>query len=120
VTKEEIMSSDIGTIIVPVRDLEKAKAVYARLLGVAPTMDEPYYVGFDTAGRHLGLDPNGHRQGMTGPVMYWHVDDIAGALDGLLAAGAEQLQPAKDVGGGKLIASVRDADGNVIGLLQPA
>ena len=114
------MTTDIGTIIVPVRDLEKAKAVYARLLGVAPVMDEPYYAGFDTGGRHLGLDPNGHRHGMTGPVMYWHVEDLAGALAGLVAAGAEELQPVRDVGGGKLTASVRDADGNVIGLLQPA
>jgi hypothetical protein len=30
------------------------------------------------------------------------------------------LQDAKDVGGGKLIAWVKDADGDVIGLLQPA
>jgi hypothetical protein len=38
----------------------------------------------------------------------------------LLEAGAEAQQDVKDVGGGKLIASVRDADGNVIGLLQSA
>jgi hypothetical protein len=36
----------------------------------------------------------------------------------LLDAGAEVHQAVKDVGGGKLIASVKDADGNVIGLLQ--
>jgi predicted enzyme related to lactoylglutathione lyase len=41
-------------------------------------------------------------------------------VEALLAAGAEPLQAVKDVGGGKLIASVRDADGNVIGLVQPA
>jgi predicted enzyme related to lactoylglutathione lyase len=120
VTKEKIMTSRIGTIIVPVSDLAKAKAVYGELLGVSPTMDEPYYVGYDADGRHLGLDPNGHRQGMTGPLVYWHVDDVAAAVAALLAAGAQEVQPVKDVGGGKLIASVRDADGNMIGLLQPA
>jgi predicted enzyme related to lactoylglutathione lyase len=36
----------------------------------------------------------------------------------LLDAGAEALQAVKDVGGGKLIASLKDADGNVIGLMQ--
>jgi predicted enzyme related to lactoylglutathione lyase len=36
----------------------------------------------------------------------------------LLEAGAEVHQEVKDVGGGKLIASVKDADGNLIGLLQ--
>jgi hypothetical protein len=34
--------------------------------------------------------------------------------------GAEAEQDVKDVGGGKPIASVKDADGNVTGLLQPA
>jgi hypothetical protein len=29
-------------------------------------------------------------------------------------------QEVRDVGAGKLIASVKDADGNVIGLVQPA
>ena len=32
----------------------------------------------------------------------------------------EVVRDAKDVGGGKLIAWVNDADGDVIGLLQPA
>jgi len=36
----------------------------------------------------------------------------------LLDAGAEMQQEVKDIGGGKLIASVRDADRNVIGLIQ--
>ncbi len=35
----------------------------------------------------------------------------------LLDAGA-QMHHVNDVGGGKLIASVKDADGNVIGLIQ--
>ena len=55
---------------------------------------------------------------MTGPVGYWHVDDIEEGLKLLLDAGAEALQAITDVGGGKLIASVNDADGNVIGLIQ--
>jgi hypothetical protein len=36
------------------------------------------------------------------------------------AARAKAEQDAKDVGGGKLTATVKDADGNVIGLLQPS
>jgi predicted enzyme related to lactoylglutathione lyase len=54
------------------------------------------------------------------PVPYWHVEDIAGSVQALAAGGGEVLQDAKDVGGGTLIAWVKDADGNVIGLLQPA
>ena len=76
------------------------------------------YVGFEVDGQDIGLDPNGHSKGMTGPVGYWHVDDINESLEALLEAGAETQQPISDVGGGKLIASVKDADGNAIGLLQ--
>lgn len=68
----------------------------------------------------VGLDPNGHAQGMTGPIGYWQVDDIRARLGALVEAGAEVLQDVKDVGGGKLVASVKDADGNGIGLIQPA
>jgi predicted enzyme related to lactoylglutathione lyase len=120
VTEEITMTSGIGTIIIPVTDLATAKAVYGELLGVAPVMDESYYVQFQSAGQAVGLDPNGHKKGMTGPMTYWHVDDLAGRVEALLKAGADELQAAKDVGGGKLVASVKDADGNVIGLLQEA
>jgi hypothetical protein len=36
----------------------------------------------------------------------------------ILAAVGEQHQEINDVGGGNLIATVKDADGNLIGLLQ--
>ena len=81
-------------------------------------MDQAYYVGFSVGDQEIGLDPNGHSKGMTGPIGYWHVDDIQKSLKRLLDAGAEAQQEVKDVGGGKLIASVKDADGNVIGLIQ--
>jgi predicted enzyme related to lactoylglutathione lyase len=112
------MTSGMRTVIFPVKDIAAAKLLYGQLLGVAPAMDEVYYVGFNVDGQHVGLDPNGHSKGMTGPVGYWHVDDIHHCLEALLAAGAETGQPVTDVGGGRLIATVKDADGNVIGLLQ--
>ena len=56
---------------------------------------------------------------MTGPVGYWHVDDIEMRVKTLVEAGGRVTQEVRDVGGGKLIACVADSDGNVIGLLQP-
>ena len=112
------MNEGAKTIIFPVTDLGTAKAVFTALLGVEPESDQPYYVGYSVGGQQIGLDPNGHRTGMTGPVAYWHVDDIAGSLKLLGDAGATVKQDAKDVGGGRLIATVTDADGNPIGLLQ--
>ncbi len=114
------MTEGIKTFIYPVKDLAKAKTLYSELLGVEPYMDEAYYVGFDVEGQDVGLDPHGHSQGMTGPVGYWHVDDIKSSVKALLDAGAEAHQEVKDVSGGKLIASVKDADGNVIGLIRSA
>jgi predicted enzyme related to lactoylglutathione lyase len=114
------MTEGVKTIIYPVKDLDRAKALFTALFGSAPGSDTPYYVGWKVAGQDVGLDPNGHAHGLSGPVPYWHVDDIAGSVQALVAAGGEVLQDAKDVGGGKLIAWVKDADGNVIGLLQPA
>ena len=112
------MTSGLRTVIYPVKDLARAKTLYGQLLGVEPYADEPYYVGFRVGDQELGLDPNGHSQGLTGPLGYWEVDDIEKSLELLLAAGAEQQQATKDVGGGKLIASVKDVDGNVTGLVQ--
>jgi predicted enzyme related to lactoylglutathione lyase len=83
-------------------------------------LTRPWYVGFDVDGQHIGLDPNGHSRGMTGPLAYAHVDDIRKCLKALLAAGAVAGQEITDVGGGKLIATAKDADGNLIGLLQEA
>jgi predicted enzyme related to lactoylglutathione lyase len=108
----------IKTVLHPVSDLAAAKAVYAALLGVAPQADAPYYVGFEAAGQHIGLVPNGGPQGMTSPVTYWHVPDIEAKLAEVTAAGATVKEPAHDVGGGRLVATFTDPDGNVLGLLQ--
>jgi predicted enzyme related to lactoylglutathione lyase len=114
------MTEGLRTIIYPVKDIARAKTLYSKLLGVKPYVDEAYYVGFRVGDQEIGLDPRGHSQGMTGPVGYWHVDDIKKILQLLLDAGAQAQQEVRDVGGGKLIASVKDADGNVIGLIQSA
>jgi predicted enzyme related to lactoylglutathione lyase len=108
----------IKTVLHPVSDLAKAKPVYAALLGVEPSADAPYYVGFEAAGQHIGLVPGGGPQGMTSPVAYWHVPDIEAKLAEVTAAGATLKDPVRDVGGGRLVATVTDPDGNVLGLLQ--
>jgi predicted enzyme related to lactoylglutathione lyase len=108
----------IKTVLHPVSDLEKATAVYSALLGVAPQTNGSYYVGFEAEGQQIGLVPNGGRQGMTSPVAYWHVPDIEAKLAEVTAAGATVKEPAHDVGGGRLVATITDPDGNVLGLLQ--
>ncbi|MFI7132693.1 VOC family protein [Nonomuraea sp. NPDC050153] len=111
-------TQEIKTVLHPVSDLARAKAVYAALLGVEPQADGPYYVGFEAGGQHIGLVPGGGPQGMAGPVAYWHVADIEAKPAEVTAAGATVKDPVRDVGGGRLVATVTDPDGNVLGLLQ--
>ena len=108
----------IKTVLHPVSDVATAKPVYAALLGLAPQTDESYYVGFEAAGQQIGLVPGGGPQGMTSPVAFWHVPDIEAKLAEVTAAGATVQEAAHDVGGGRLVATVTDPDGNVLGLLQ--
>ena len=108
----------IQTVLHPVSDLAKATEMYAALLGVPPQTESSYYVGFEAAGQQIGLVPSGGPQSMTSPVAYWHVADIEAKLAEVTAAGATVKEPAHDVGGGRLVATVTDPDGNVLGLLE--
>ncbi|MCK2215445.1 VOC family protein [Actinomadura sp. ATCC 31491] len=113
-------STNLGvqTVLHPVTDLEKAKAVYTALLGVEPQADSPYYVGYEVAGQQIGLVPNGGPQGMTSPVAHWHVSDIEAKLAEVTAAGAVVKDAPREVGGGRVVATFTDPDGNVLGLIQ--
>ena len=113
------MPVQCNTVLYPVKDLEKAKAVFTALLGADPHVDSPYYVGFSVSGDEIGLVPSGHDQGMTGPIPYFEVEDISATLGALQAAGATVVQEPTDVGAGLLVAKVNDSDGNDIGLRQP-
>ena len=108
----------VQIILHPVSDLAAAKALYTALLGVPPQTDSSYYVGFEAAGQQIGLVPNGGPQGMASPVAYWRVPDIEAKLAEVTAAGATVKESAHDVGGGRLVATVTDLDGNVLGLFQ--
>jgi len=108
----------IKTVLHPVSDVAAAKAVYSALLGMAPQTDSAYYVGYEAAGQQVGLVPGGAAQGMTSPVAYWHVADIEAKLAEVTAAGAAVKESPHDVGGGRLVASFTDPDGNVLGLIQ--
>jgi predicted enzyme related to lactoylglutathione lyase len=108
----------IKIVLHPVTDLDRAKAVYTALLGMPPQADSSYYVGFDAGGQHIGLVPGGGPQGMVSPVAYWDVPDIEAKLAEVTAAGATVKEAPRDVGGGRLVATFTDPDGNVLGLVQ--
>ena len=108
----------IKTVLHPVTDLDRAKAMYTALLGIPPQADSPYYVGYEVAGQQIGLVPSGGPQSMTSPVAYWHVPHIEAKLAEVTAAGGTVKEAPRNVGGGRLVATFTDPDGNVLGLIQ--
>jgi predicted enzyme related to lactoylglutathione lyase len=108
------MVQNIRLIVYPVNDLERAKAFYGKFLNVEPYVASPYYVGYKIGELEVGLDPNSKM----GPVAYIDVRNIESSIQALLKVGAQILQDVREAGGGLLIAQVKDADGNVVGLRQ--
>jgi predicted enzyme related to lactoylglutathione lyase len=106
------MSPTIRSLVVPVSDLDAAKAVYTALLG-APHTDESYYVGYNIDGFEVGLAP-GEVAG--GPVAYADVEDLDATRATLLEAGATERDAPRKVAPEARVCVLADADGNPIGL----
>ena len=107
------MPKNIKVIVYPAKDVEKAKSLFSKFLGLQPYVDSPYYVGYKVGDIEVGLDPNGQAV-----IAYTDVSDIKQSLQSLVEAGGFILQEPRDVARGLLIALVKDANGNVLGLRQ--
>jgi len=106
------MSAAIRSLVIPVSDLEAAKAVYTTLLG-EPHTDQPYYVGYNVDGFEVALAP-GDVAG--GPVAYSDVEDLDAVKESLLAAGATERDAPRTVAPDTRVCVLTDADGNAFGL----
>jgi predicted enzyme related to lactoylglutathione lyase len=106
------MSAAIRSLVIPVSDLDAAKAVYGALLG-APHTDEPYYVGYNVGGFEVALAP-GDVAG--GPVAYADVEDLDATRETLLGAGATERSAPRQVAPEARVCVLADPDGNPIGL----
>jgi predicted enzyme related to lactoylglutathione lyase len=107
------MSATIRSLVIPVSDLDAAKAVYTALLG-APHTDQPYYVGYNVEGFEVGLNPGDQSGG--GPVAFADVEDLDATRETLLAAGATERSAPRQVAPGARVCVLADGDGNPIGL----
>ncbi|HSX02214.1 MAG TPA: glyoxalase [Candidatus Saccharimonadia bacterium] len=109
------MAQNVNVLVYPAQDLAATKAFFTTFLGTEPYADSPYYVGYRVGELEIGLDPHGQAI-----IAYAEVEDIKASLQTLIDAGATLLQEPKDVGGGLLIAQIKDANGSVLGLRQAA
>lgn len=107
------MSQTISLIAYPVSDMDKATKLYSTFLGSEPYFTSAYYSGFRVGEQEVGLV-----KAQAGIIAYVDVTDIKASLQALLDAGAQLHHDAHDVGNGLLIATVKDADGSIIGLRQ--
>ncbi len=110
----------LRTTIYKVADLAKAKDWYSRVLQIQPYFDEPFYVGFNVAGYELGLQPDDNASPATaraGVVTYWGVADVPGTYQTLLQRGATPHEAPAEVGGGIVVAAVKDPWGNPFGII---
>ena len=112
-------------------DVAAAADWYATFLGVKPYFhrDGPdgkaAYIEFRVGDfqAELGIidrrwAPAGSTGAPGGAIMHWHVDDIEGTVERLLALGAKQYQPITKQGNeGFVTASVVDPFGNVLGVM---
>lgn len=108
----------LRTVIYAAPDLEKAKAWYSSILGIALYFDQPFYVGFNVGGYELGLDPDLAGTSSGGAVVYWGVADAGAALERLLSLGATTRTSVQEVGEGIKVATVLDPFGNIFGVIE--
>ena len=110
-------------------DHAAAKRWYTELLGRPPYFERPGYAEFRFGDyqHELGLIDSRYAphdvspaRGPAGVVAYWHVEDVAAALDRLIAMGATQLEGVIQRGPGFVTASVVDPFGNVLGVMYNA
>jgi predicted enzyme related to lactoylglutathione lyase len=107
----------LRTAIYPAPDLAAAKAWYAKIFGVEPYFDQPFYVGFAVGGFELGLIPDA-TPGADGTQAFWGVDDADAEYARLLELGAQNLDPPREVGDGIQVGSLLDPFGNRLSLIQ--
>ena len=107
-------------------DLEAAREWSAEFLGIAPYFERPVYSEFRVGdcGDGLGLTDSrsapasSSAPGPGGAVLYWHVDDVAAALERLLSMGAKEYEALTRRGeAGVVTASGVDPLGNVLGIM---
>jgi hypothetical protein len=106
------MSPTIRSVVIPVSDINAAKALYGALYG-DPHTDTAYYVGFNADGFEVSLTP-GDVAG--GPVAFADVDDLDKAHATLLEAGATERYAPRQVAPEARVSVVVDLDGHPIGL----
>lgn len=100
-------------------NLTAAKIWYTDILGIEPYFNEPYYVGFNVGGYELGLatEEQAHEDKTDSATTYWGVENVQDVYDMLISKGAAEHEKPTEVGGGIVVAAVKDPWNNVFGII---
>ncbi|MDX6494653.1 MAG: uncharacterized protein QOE17_639 [Gaiellales bacterium] len=113
------INGKICYIQIPATDIERSAEFYRQVFGWNVRTNNHGYLAFDdTTGEVSGSWVTGRPPSSApGLLIYVMVDSVAAALDAVVAAGGEVVQP---IGGDapEITARVLDPGGNVIGLYE--
>ncbi len=113
----------LAQIAIVVEDIERAKAFYRDVLGLAWIADAPPSLSFFQCGEtRLMLSPAEGPETRGSSILYYDVEDVAAAHEAMAAKGVAFLQEPHVVGrlGDKdvILAICRDSEGNLLGLMS--
>src|SRR5438270_263535 len=119
------MLRGVATVSIYADDLDAARNWYAACLGIAAYFERPGYCEFRIGDyqHELGIidrryAPRGDADSPGGADIYWHVDDLAAAIDHALSRGATEHLPVIDRGSCFITASLVDPFCNILGLMR--
>ena len=110
----------LETVIVFTDQMEALASFYAEGLGIGPFERQPGHLGCQLGAVYFGFDQidgdwEGARSGFT---IWFTVGDLDRTYERLLVLGARSVSPPTEKPWGATLASVRDPDGNLLGLSQ--
>lgn len=113
------MAAQFKHVMLMVEDVPATVKFYSEGLGLKVRMASPGWAELDADGTTLALH-KAEATASTGnsPILSFHVDDIASAMQSLEALGAKLEGRVREPSFGK-VAAMRTPDGHLLSLLQP-
>jgi catechol 2,3-dioxygenase-like lactoylglutathione lyase family enzyme len=114
----------LGQVSLHVRDVARARRFYAQTLGLRHLYTFGDLVFFDLEGIRLYLHRKDEADWQPGSILYFRVDDIQAAWNGLATRGAEGLEGPHvifvhpDSGIEEWMAFFADGEGNTLALME--